>query len=480
MISIIISTYNRPEQLKRAIQSVLSQTYQDWELIVVHDGPSETPGKAYWADCPSDSRIKFFELPIQHGKDTKPKNYGILQSKGEYIAYLDDDNEYYPEFLEQQLDAITKAGVDVVYCDMLIFNDQKPNSAPAPAISMPYDQQVLMRKNFIDTSMVMHKRQAVFDVGGWDETLPRFVDWNLWVRMTKWGHTFFQNKKILTKYHISESNSAVKYPVQTWKDPTLGMMFMPTFDTSGCFIWLPYLGENKKESNPRVAIYTLSYDRKEYTQRMWNSLKTSTKYPFDWYVWDNGSQDGSVALLDALKQADDRIKYVHSSPDNKGITIASNALIDEITARGQYQIIIKADNDTEFMTKWWLETFVDLWKRNHKLYMSPYPEGLQDNPGGAPRIGHAFIGAYFIEASLHIGGLVAIVDAKAYDGFRWTDHFLHGNQDVEASTAFRKKDYMPMYLPMHRVMHMDGTAGQKLKFKDYFERRKSEKTKIYE
>lgn len=476
MISVIISTYQRREKLKRAVESVLAQTYADFEVLVVHDGPAPLD---YYNDCPKDERVHYLATETRHGKDTKGKNFGIKESSGEYIAYLDDDNEWYPEFLSSQLDTIQKTGVDVVYCDMLVFNDEKPNAAPSPAISLPYDQQVLMRKNFIDTSMVMHKRQAVLDVGGWDETLPRFVDWNLWVRMTKWGHTFYQNKTILTKYYISNSNSATKHPVRMWKDPVLGLMFEPTFDTSGCLIWLPYLGPNEAESNPKVAVYTLSYDRVEYTKRMWESLQKSTKYPFDWFVWDNGSKDESVSYLEAQKRLIPTFKHLHVSPDNKGITIASNGLIDEIM-KGDYQLVIKVDNDCEFMTKWWLESFVDLWKRNHKLYMSPYPEGLQHNPGGAPRIGHAFIGAYFIEVALHIGGLIAAVDARAYKDFRWTDHFLHGNQDAEASAAFRELDYMPMYLPMHRVCHMDTTIGQQKNYPEYFERRKKEKTQIYE
>lgn len=480
MISIILSTYNRLDKLKRAVDSVLKQSVTDWELIIADDCSTDGTEDYCRALTLNNPKIKYVRLKENHGKDTKPKNQAILASKGDYIAYLDDDNEYYPEYLEDQLDVIKKVDTDVVYCDMVILDDQKPGAAPMPAISMPFDQQVLLRKNFIDVSMVMHKRQAIFDVGGFDEKLPRFVDWNVWVRMTKWGHTFFQNKKILVKYHISQTNSATKHPVETWQDPLLGTMFMPTFDTAGCLIWLPYLGENQMESNPRVAIYTLSYDRKDYTKRMWESMVGSTKYPFDWYIWDNGSKDGSDQLLIQIKNDNlnkpHGIKGLTLNSQNVGITQASNNLVDQIQKRN-YQLVIKVDNDCEFMTKWWLESIVDLWKRNHKLYMSPYPEGLFNNPGGASRIGHAFIGAYFVEVALHIGGLFAAIDSRAYNQFRWTDQFLHGNQDAEASEAFRKLDYMPMYLPMHRIRHMDGTIGQHNKYPEYFERRKLEKTK---
>lgn len=475
MISIILSTYNRLDKLKRAINSVFAQTVTDWELIVADDASTDGTEDYMRGLTATNPKIKYIRLPKNHGKDTKPKNQAILASQGEYIAYLDDDNEYFPDYLENQLEMLQRTEVDVVYCDMIIIDDQNPQAPPQQAISMPFDPQVLMRKNFIDVSMVMHKRQAIFDIGGFDEKLPRFVDWNVWVRMTKWGKTFFQNKKILVKYHISKDNSAIKYPVDTWRDPILGIMFTPTFNTSGCLIWLPYLGENEAESNPKVAIWTMSYDRKDYTQRMWESMKRSTKYPFDWFVWDNNSQDGSKDYLVQLKLQEPQFKWLFLSPKNLGITGASNKLVNRIK-RDNYQIMIKVDNDCEFMTKFWLESIVDMWKRNHKLYISPYPEGLLHNPGGAARVGTSFIGAYFVEVTLHIGGLFAAIDARAYDNFRWTDQFLHGNQDAEASTAFRRMQYMPLYLPMHRIRHMDGTSGQQEKYPEYFERRKGEKT----
>lgn len=475
-VSVIISTHNRPEKLERAIKSVQAQTHKNWELIVADDCSTNATKELVALLMKEDSRIKYLRLEKPHGKDTKPKNQGILASVGEYITYLDDDNAWYPSFLADQLDYIKSSEADVVYCDMLLFDDENPDAAPQQAISMPFDAQVLMRKNYIDTSEVLHKRDCVFAVGGWDETLPRFVDWNLWVRMTKAGFRFEQNKKILLKYYVSTNNSATKHPVRVKRDPILGTLFEPTFDPAGCHVWLPYLGERTGEVTPRVAIFTLSYDRKDYTTRMWESLNRSTKYPFDWFVLDQGSTDGSVEYLESLQ--DSRVHLIKEKT-NLGITRASNKLLEEILPKN-YDIIIKIDNDCEFLTKDWLESLIDLWKRNHVLYISPYVEGLVDNPGGAQRVGVAYIGPYMVEVTLHIGGIFAFISAKAYANFRWTDQFLHGDQDTEASIAFRELGYMPCYLPLHRVSHMDTTSGQKQKYPEYFERRKTEKTKTYD
>lgn len=438
----------------------------------------------FWDDVvkkmPKDDRIQYLQLEQNHGKDTKPKNTGILASKGEYICYLDDDNEFTTRHIERLVAEIEQSGADIVYCEMDLVD---PQGNRGKGISMDFDAQFLLRRNYIDTSMMLHKRDLVFAVGGWDETLPRFVDWNLAVRMMKWGAKFYHVKESLVLYHLSPDNSATKHPVNTWQDPATGMtMFEPTFNPAGCLIFLPYLGDRPEESDPKVAIFTLSYDRLEYTKQIFDEMDRTAGYKFDWFVLDQGSKDGSSEFLHDIGYANGhgRIKSRYLLDENIGITLGSNKLIDDIKKTDDYQIIIKIDNDCKFMTLDWLASIVDLWKRNHKLYISPYVEGLVQNPGGAQRVGYSHIGPYFVEVTQHVGGIFAAIDARAYKEFRWTDQFLHGNQDMEASMAFRKLGYMPMYLPIHRIQHCDGTEGQHEKFPDYFKRRKKEKTMTYQ
>ena len=258
-------------------------------------------------------------------------------------------------------------------------------------------------------------------------------------------------------------------------------MFAPTwFSPSGCNIFLSYLEDDevgpsyyyKRERQPKVAIFTITYDRWDYTNKMHRSLVDSTEYPFDWFVWDNGSSD---ITPDMLHRHSGLIEWMNLSEKNVGLTKASNSLIDEIL-KHDYDIIIKADNDCEFLTQGWLEDFVDLWRRNHMLYIGPYPEGLVDHPGGMPRVGHSTIGDEFVEVVEHLSGICAFIDAEAYRNFRWKDQFYHGIQDLEASKAFIARGYMPMIVPRHRIRHMDGTTGQQEKYPDYFKRRKKEKT----
>lgn len=487
LVTVIITTYNRPEKLEKAIESVIKQSHRELEIIVVDDctpdeGKTAAVAKKY-AD--QDPRVKYICLEKNHGFGNRPRNIGILASKGDFICYLDDDCEYTTRHVERLLAELLESGKDIAYADQWIVLE---DGRRVEGIAMDFDGQYLLNKNFIDTNEVMHTRGLVFAVGGWDETLPRFMDWNLWVRMLKWGAKFHHVPEKLSLYNISKDSTAVKHPVEMRKDPYYGTLFKPTFDPAGCYIYGPWLGNDREEEkSPRVAIFTLSYDRLEYTKQFFKNSRESAEYPFDWFVLEQGSSDGSEVFVASLAGRSEKMVntwiekdgvHVFLSEENRGITGGSNLLVDEIM-KGDYQIIIKVDNDCLFLTKGWLETVVDLWKRNHKLYTSPYVEGLVQNPGGAHRVGYANIGPYMVEVTQHIGGIFAAIDARAYTDFRWTDQFLHGNQDAEASQAFRTLGYMPMYFPIHRVQHCDGTEGQHLKFPKYFERRKKEKTQTY-
>lgn len=466
-VTIITATYKRPKELERAIKSVNAQTYEDWEHIIVSDGKSkknkEIAGKY------ADKRRKYIE--IKHsGSDAKPKNEAIRQATGEYIAYLDDDNEYLPGFLETMMTEIDIGEDDVVYADMRIF--KKGDTEGERAIAMDFDAQFLLNRSFIDNNSVVHRKECVEYIGGWDETLPRFKDWNIFVRMSKAGFKFRHIPIYLTKYHLTKGNSAEKYPVKTWEDPDTGITFFdPTwFKPSSCYIWGPWLGTPEPEA--RVAIFTITKDRLEYTKHMYKSMVDSTKHPFDWFVVDNGSTDGTKDWLQNTLPT-----YAQYNKNNEGISQASNDAVDAILHwTHSYEIILKVDNDVLFLTKGWLKDFVDLWKRNHKLYIGPYPEGLVDSPGGPWRVGVATIGDEYVEVTQHVSGMCTFVDAKAYHNFYWKDKFLHGNQDMEFSEHARKQGYMPCIIPRHRIQHMNTRVGQEKDYPEYFELRKYEKT----
>lgn len=466
-ISIILTTYNRADKfLPESIESVLNQSYGEFELIIVDDASTDNTKSV--VSSYKDPRIKYIRMPENWGSDTRPKNIGASEASGTYLMFLDDDVRLTKDALVDLSRVLDENHeIDVVYGDMMIVRE---DGKTEPGIARDFDAQFLMLRNYIDTSSAMMRREALFRVGGWDETLPKFIDWNLWVRMSKAGVKFQRLPKTTFFYSLHEDAKSQRVKTEMYLHPKLGMLFVPTFDPAGCRWHVGYLGRLQP---PVVAIFTIHYDRLEYSKETYKQMKETAGYPFRWFCIDNGSKDGTAEWL--KERRDNKEATVICLDKNVGITKASNMLVSEIMRKAPPDIIIKVDNDVEFQTYGWLKDIVELWKINRMIYVSPYVEGLIHNPGGAPRQGYGLIGDEYVEVTNHVGGIFAAIDSSAYEDFRWEDKMLHGSQDIEASHAFRTMGYMPCYYPKHRIKHMDSTEGQWDKYKEYFERRKVEK-----
>lgn len=278
MISVVMSTYKRPDKLIVAIESVIAQTYTDWELIIVHDGPVD------WGPKPADNRIRWFNLPENFGNDTRPKNRGILASQGELIAFLDDDNTWRPHHLavlKAELDRHRE--IDLVYGDRWVIDDAggQPSSL---GIAADFEPGRLLERNYIDTSDILVRRQALFDVGGFDERHRKYCDWNLWLRLEKDGKVLRRVPRILSDYHSHNSNRSQTYltrnerafrkiyqdwiPLPDWRIiPERELQHGPyDFGAWALEIELPYLGEIHR---PRLAVFSNAHKGLVYRLGLW-------------------------------------------------------------------------------------------------------------------------------------------------------------------------------------------------------------------
>ena len=124
LVSVVIPTYSRNDMLERAINCALAQTHKNIEVIVVDDNPSDSEyrkmAEAIMQKYKDDSRVRYIQNPENLG-GAGARNVGIEASKGAYIAFLDDDDEYYPTKVEKQLDVFLNSTSDklaLVYCDV--------------------------------------------------------------------------------------------------------------------------------------------------------------------------------------------------------------------------------------------------------------------------------------------------------------------------------------------------------------------------
>ena len=120
LISVVIPAYNAEQFLDETLESVLSQTYENWECIIVNDGSTDNTESIAQKWCEKDSR---FRLTIkENGGLSSARNWGIKESKAEYIAFLDHDDVLTPDSLEVRINTLLKENVDLVYSNAYRIN----------------------------------------------------------------------------------------------------------------------------------------------------------------------------------------------------------------------------------------------------------------------------------------------------------------------------------------------------------------------
>ena len=119
LISVVIPAYNAEQFLDETLESVLSQTYENWECIIVNDGSTDNTESVVKKWCEKDARFRYFYKENSGASDTR--NLGIKEARGEYIAFLDADDLYMPNFLKVCLENLVEKDVDLVAPKMLEF-----------------------------------------------------------------------------------------------------------------------------------------------------------------------------------------------------------------------------------------------------------------------------------------------------------------------------------------------------------------------
>lgn len=171
--------YNRAFCIATAIDSLLCQTCQDFELIIVDDGSSDYTGELIKQRYEKEiNRGKIIYKYIKHAGVCKARNEALKLSKNPWIAYLDSDNTVVPEFLEVFAEAVKKNKAKVYYAWL------KQNNSGVEH-GRQFDFKELLRANYIDMGAFVHARSLIDELGGFDEKLTRVVDWDIILRYTR-------------------------------------------------------------------------------------------------------------------------------------------------------------------------------------------------------------------------------------------------------------------------------------------------------
>lgn len=185
LISVIISTYNRSHLLGRSIRSVLSQTYSNIQIIVVDDNSKDDTEKTV-KDF-EDKRISYIKHEINKG-GSAARNTGIHCAEGDYIAFLDDDDEWIYNKLELQMEKLNEEKTSMMSYTGRYYIDDKSKDIIKTVVANKsgrlYDE--LLVSNCVGTtSSALIKKECFQNVGVFDETLPGCQDWDMWIRIAR-------------------------------------------------------------------------------------------------------------------------------------------------------------------------------------------------------------------------------------------------------------------------------------------------------
>ena len=206
LVSVIIPAYNAAEFIGETLDSVFAQTFTGYEVIVINDGSPDTKDL--------ERELQRYPAKLRYLKQENrgaaaARNTGIRAASGELVAFLDADDTWKPNFLEQQIGLLKGSGADFVYADALLcgesplsgrtFMQVQPSRGEVTAASLLAVEVTVL------TSTVLARRQPIVEVGFFDESLRRGHDFELWLRLAKHGARFAYHREVLALHRIVET-----------------------------------------------------------------------------------------------------------------------------------------------------------------------------------------------------------------------------------------------------------------------------------
>lgn len=209
LISIIIPTYNRGNIVSKTLQSVMSQTYQNWECLVVDDGSTDNTEDVVNKFVKSDKRFSFFRRPLSKPKGANScRNFGFSKSKGSYINFLDSDDIFLPQKLELQVKALQVSGYPFSICQTNIWNEQTQEDQGLRSLAIisptPLDDYIQFRI-FWSIQAPLWKREVIENYK-FDESLQQSQEYDYHIRILAKYKNYHATEEVLTTI-ISHSDN---------------------------------------------------------------------------------------------------------------------------------------------------------------------------------------------------------------------------------------------------------------------------------
>ncbi|MGY5765376.1 glycosyltransferase [Brachybacterium sp. DNPG3] len=329
-ISVIMPTWNRSEVVTSAIRSIQAQTHSNWELIVADDGSSDSTLDAVHAMAAADGRIRVLEL--DHGGVSAARNAGLDAATGEYLAFLDSDNQWPSTFLELMVRGLKKEGLRAAYAGLELHNEGKTTYRGYEG-----GHEHLLVVNHVDLNVFVVERSLATEVR-FDESLRRWVDHDFVVRVAAQaelrylpfiGCIYDDDRDMPDRITTSES--------EAWQWVVLGKNLVSWDQADG-----------PGEIPGRVSVVIPIYQDWKMTLRAVQAvLENSDDADLEVILVDNGSAHYHGSTLSQFFAGEPRVRY-ERLPRNMNFAIGSN--YGASIATGEF--ICFLNNDTEVRPGW--------------------------------------------------------------------------------------------------------------------------------
>lgn len=224
LVTAIVTIYNRPVSIvRRALMSVIKQSYANIEIILVNDCPEKEALKEELynlvTELSDDKKIIKYIVMSENGGACKARNEGIKQSNGEYIACLDDDDEWFEKKIELQVNAIDgKSEVGLVYCNAryCYLNSGKERDAFENPQKSGNIYKSVLGKNIGSCSFILFKKENLVKVGGFNEEMPAMQDWEAILMVLKCSQAAYIHEPLI-KYYFYEGERISNHPERRYK-----------------------------------------------------------------------------------------------------------------------------------------------------------------------------------------------------------------------------------------------------------------------
>jgi glycosyltransferase involved in cell wall biosynthesis len=205
LVSIVVPTHNRPDWLAEALASIRAQTFTDYEVIVVSNGENGDMRKKSQAAA---AIHKCWYFALDQGNVAVARNFGVKRARGEWIAFLDDDDIWLPNKLERQLAEARCTGADMISCDYVLFYPDGREFLHEPRVPDGWSLTKAVSHHYWWTipSVTVLRKRVLAEVGGFD---PRFIcseDMDLWRRIS-WRYKIHHMEEPLLRYRAGHINT---------------------------------------------------------------------------------------------------------------------------------------------------------------------------------------------------------------------------------------------------------------------------------